>query len=140
MTSMSSSSSGTLHFSPNIMVFIHTESSFLIFSLLIFLSSRSCFFASDTLLLRFMLIAFVRFFLEMDVVATKLLHEYVALSCFDGGKGNALPWELPSSSKSVGDAADLPAERDGGDDPVKDGAVVADEEDAQLALSGRRRV
>jgi hypothetical protein len=47
--------------------------------------------------------------------------------------------ELRELGDAVGDAADLAAERDGDLDGVEHGAVIADEEDARVALLGRRR-
>lgn len=53
---------------------------------------------------------------------------------FDGGD------ELGEPADAIGDAADLASERNGDHNRVKDGAVVADEEDAGVArLRGRGR-
>ena len=52
---------------------------------------------------------------------------------FDGGD------ELGELADAVGDAADLPPERDGRDDGIEHGAVVADEEHAGMPLLRRRR-
>lgn len=57
------------------------------------------------------------------------------------GEGDGLDGgdELGELADAVGDAADLAAEGDCGDDGVEDSAVVADEEDAALALLWGRR-